>query len=80
MSYACRNSGAVTAALDPATRALAVAQRPGGRPALAEALLCHGEAPRDLYRFDEAARALTRAVGGGEHGGPAPRASPVRPG
>ncbi len=62
MSYACRNSGDVTAALASATRALAVAERLGGRPALAEALLCHGEALRDLYRFDEAAEALTRAV------------------
>ncbi|MEV5782572.1 NB-ARC domain-containing protein [Streptomyces sp. NPDC052287] len=62
MSYACRNSGDVTAALDSATRALSVAERLGGRPALAEALLCHGEALRDLYRFDEAAEALTRAV------------------
>ncbi|MFG3582979.1 ATP-binding protein [Streptomyces sp. NPDC047990] len=62
MSYACRNAGEVTAALDSATRALAVAERLGGRPALAEALLCRGEALRDLYRFDEAAEALTRAV------------------
>ncbi|MER5915631.1 NB-ARC domain-containing protein [Streptomyces sp. NPDC001982] len=63
VSYAYRNSGEVTLALDSAAQAVAATERIGDQATLAEALMCHGEALRDLYRFDEAADALTRAVG-----------------
>ncbi|MFD9004087.1 ATP-binding protein [Streptomyces sp. NPDC059582] len=62
VSYAYRNSGEVILALDSAAQAVAVAEPLGDRAVLAEAMLCHGEALRDLYRFDDAVNVLTAAV------------------
>jgi tetratricopeptide (TPR) repeat protein len=63
MATAYRNAGDVTRAVEPAADAVAIAARLGDRRAEAESRRVHGEALRDLGRYEEALDELERARG-----------------